>query len=95
MVTFIFSGLTGPILAVRATGGNRRQVTQLRASHADGSHRFPQFLPDGRHFLFYALPSGMTMVGNLQSGEVREVLRTDARAVYASGHLLFNRQTIT
>jgi hypothetical protein len=27
-------------------------VTELDASRQEGSHRFPQFLPDGRHFLF-------------------------------------------
>src|SRR5262249_41067996 len=40
-----------PILRLPDTGGRPTAVTRLEAQHA--SHRLPQFLPDGRHFLYY------------------------------------------
>ena len=40
----------GVLLRVMAAGGTPVPVTQLPSGQ--GSHRFPQFLPDGRHFLF-------------------------------------------
>ncbi len=54
---------------------------------AQGDHRWPQFLPDGRHFLFfvaYGRPdkSGV-YVGTLDGGEPTRVLATETAAVYA------------
>jgi hypothetical protein len=50
--SILFSrGITG-ILRVSSSGGMVTPVTQLDASRQERSHRFPQFLPDGRHFLF-------------------------------------------
>ena len=40
----------GPLGRVAATGGRVTPVTQL--APGQGSHRWPQFLPDGRRFLF-------------------------------------------
>jgi serine/threonine protein kinase len=44
-------GPANPLLRVPASGGEAVVATKLEAS---GSHRFPQFLPDGIHFIFYA-----------------------------------------
>src|SRR5207302_3316036 len=59
-------------------------------------HRFPSFLPDGRHFLFYT--NGRSeqdgiYVGSLDSQDSRRVVGAESSAVYASGHLLFVRQS--
>ena len=43
----------GPLMRTAASGADPEAVTMLVAGQV--SHRFPQFLPDGRHFLFYAL----------------------------------------
>ena len=50
--TILFSRGTTGILRVSSSGGMVTPVTELDASRQEGSHRFPQFLPDGRHFLF-------------------------------------------
>jgi len=42
---------SGPVLKIPATGGEPVAVTRLEAGQ--GSHRFPQFLPDGRHFVYF------------------------------------------
>jgi hypothetical protein len=39
---------------VSASGGTSRPVTSLDTSRAETSHALPQFLPDGRHFLYLA-----------------------------------------
>jgi len=60
--------------------------------------RFPQFLPDGRHFLFYVssnVPGQRpgVYIGQLDSSETRQVTEADSAAVYAPPeHLLFVRQ---
>lgn len=55
------------------------------------SARFPSFLPDGRHFLFFG-PPGTVRVGSLDSGDASVLLNADSSAFYASGYLLFQRQ---
>ena len=85
----------GPLLRVPATGGQLAPATELDKSKKEQSHRFPQFLPDGRHFLYLATGSDarerVTYVGSLDSTERRPVQGIAAEAKYASGHLLFIR----
>ena len=45
----------GPIFRVSANGGDPTPVTQLDSALKETAHRFPRFLPDGRHFTFSAL----------------------------------------
>src|SRR5262245_11717017 len=45
------------LLRISATGGEVTQVTTLDMSRQENSHRYPAFLPDGRHFL-YSILSG-------------------------------------
>ena len=45
----LFAGQWEPLIRVPATGGVAVAVTELGT---EVSHRFPQFLPDGRHFLY-------------------------------------------
>src|SRR5262245_20542459 len=59
-------------------------------------HSFPQFLPDGRDFLFFSLSEKREargiFVASLGSEERREILQTDSRAIYTPpGFLLFLR----
>ena len=87
----------GPISRVSATGPpppTRVDVTRTDPPR-HSSHRFPQFLPDGRHFLYYAAGSPEARgiyVGDLNGTEPRRLLDADTAAVYSSGHLLFVRQ---
>ncbi len=45
---------TGPLTRVAAAGGATAPATKLDATHGENTHRWPWFLPDGRHFLFSA-----------------------------------------
>src|SRR5262245_60034949 len=55
--TIVFApGGEGPLYSVSAAGGELRPVTTLDSSRHETAHRFPWFLPDGRHFLYVSLP---------------------------------------
>src|SRR5262249_43429972 len=51
----------GPVMRIEATGGTPYPATQLAAGQP--SHRWPQFLPDGRHFLFLAVQTEQRTLG--------------------------------
>jgi serine/threonine protein kinase len=82
------------IFRVSAFGGDPIPTTKLQPQQT--GHRFPQFLPDGRHFLYYVGGSPQTRgiyVSDLVNTVSRRLLDSDGPAVYASsGHLLFVRQ---
>ena len=63
---------------VSAAGGMLEPITALNAERRENSHRWPHFLPDGRHFLFTARSdvkeNNMIYVGSLDSREVTPLL---------------------
>jgi eukaryotic-like serine/threonine-protein kinase len=89
----------GPIHRVSASGGTSTPVTTLDASKGESTHRWPYFLPDGRHFLYVAgspfgikeSPINAIVVGALDSTESKVLMRTHSGAIYASGHIIFLR----
>jgi len=95
--TILFNAVSsGPLSRISLDGSSLRAATQLEKDQ--GSHRYPQFLPDGRHFLYFAIGkpevSGV-YVGSLDSNESKRILASDAQAVYAGPrHLLFLRQGV-
>jgi eukaryotic-like serine/threonine-protein kinase len=87
----------GPLLQVPAGGGVATPVSTL--AEGEASHRFPHFLPDGRHFLYFSVAKKAedhaVYIGALDSpARVRVLERAEGEAHYASGHLLFTRNTI-
>jgi Tol biopolymer transport system component len=87
----------GPLFRVAAAGGEPVRATVLDASRREESHRFPLFLPDGRHFLYIAWHLGVgeenlpwILAGSLDSSVPKALLRALASPVYSSsGHLLY------
>ena len=81
-----------------AAGGEPVPATALNAAAGDQFHERPDFLPDGRHFLFVVLSGGLNrfqaFVGDLDSNERLELpgIRSGARFA-ATGHVLFTRTT--
>jgi Tol biopolymer transport system component len=61
-------------------------VTRLDGSLSENSHRSPQFLPDGRRFLYLARcakrANNALYVGSIDSFERTRVMRLDANAFY-------------
>jgi len=98
---------SGDILISAQIGTRRASIVRLAASGGASTVEvtpgtsftqlgYPQFLPDGHHFLFSA--SGVSpadqglYVSSLDNGQPQLVLRTDARAWYAApGYVLFVR----
>ena len=97
--TIVFTpNAAGPIMMVPATGGTARPITTIPQGQRSRSHRWPHFLPDGRHFLYLAtfgeLDTQGVFVGSLDGGEpVRLVPDSFAPASYAAGHLILVRQS--
>ena len=86
----------GELLRVPAAGGEPTPVTTLDETRQEMGHLWPQFLPDGEHFLFFAQGAAEQegiYVGSLESGVTPSLLlRTDRMARYAApGYLLFGR----
>jgi Tol biopolymer transport system component len=89
----------GILYQISATGGAPAPVTSLDEARAEVAHGFPQFLPDGRHFLYLAAgsrPGGSSIrAGSLDSPHSKVLLSADTSAAYApalrghSGSLLF------
>ena len=80
---------------VSAAGGEVTPLTTLDKAH-ESSHRWPQFLPDGRHFLYFSrqVEKSGIYVGSLDSKETKRILDTDFNAMYApQGYLLFVRES--
>jgi Tol biopolymer transport system component len=92
-ILFSTSGVN-PLSSVPAAGGEPMVVTRLEPGQA--SHRFPQFLPDGRHFIYFVqggLGQGV-YAGSLDRGAPKRLGTADASAVVSPlGFLLFVRQT--
>lgn len=87
---------TQPLMRVSAAGGSPEPATKLDVSRSENSHRWPVFLPDGKHFLFWARSSkgpheDVIYVGELGSLAAKMLMKSDSMAVYASGYLLYLR----
>jgi len=82
---------------VSAAGGEAQSVTTLDSSRQENSHRFPQFLPDGRHFLYFARSgqpeNNVIYVSSLDQPQVKRIIHADTNVAYAPpGYLLFPRE---
>jgi DNA-binding winged helix-turn-helix (wHTH) protein/dipeptidyl aminopeptidase/acylaminoacyl peptidase len=88
------------LLRVPASGGAATPATRLDEGRKEITHRFPWFLPDGRHFLYAASavpgPGRLTIrAGSLDSLESKVLFEADSNAVYSKGRLLFLRDEHT
>ena len=100
--TIIFSPAPqSGILRLPAAGGEATAVTKLDTTRQETSHRFPEFLPDGHHFLFVATTpqeaQTAILVGDLDvpadGRSVRRLMSSSSRVWYSPpGYLLFVRE---
>jgi serine/threonine protein kinase len=84
-----------PLYRVPATGGEPVPVSRLDLSKQT-THRWPFFLPDGKHFLYFATSheapkneSTGIYHGSLESMESRLIVPTFDNAAYSDGYLFF------
>jgi serine/threonine protein kinase/Tol biopolymer transport system component len=74
----------GPLMRIAAAGGEPVAVTQVEAPRQTG-HRLPQFLPDGRHFLFYGLgtpEAAGIYLGSLDGGTPARLTAADSAGAF-------------
>ena len=92
----VFSGyVSDGLYRIAATGENRSRVTMLDLPAREISHRWPQFLPDGKHFLFY-VSGGRSDRTGVYAGELGSMRKTllvagARRAGFGGRHLVFPR----
>ena len=94
----LFTQFLDGIYRVSADGGTPKRVTQVDKAKRELNHYWPEFLPDGQHFLYMATalePSGLratptVYVASLDSRETTRLTQIHSRMAYASpGYLLF------
>jgi Tol biopolymer transport system component len=87
---------------VSAAGGAATPVTTLDSEAGDARHWQPFFLPDDRHFLYHVVGSKnggpndarAVYIGSLDPAEKsRLLIQGGSNAQYASGHILFLRES--
>ncbi|HEY3124597.1 MAG TPA: protein kinase, partial [Thermoanaerobaculia bacterium] len=92
----------GPLFRIPDAGGAASPVTKFDDTRQENSHRWPVFLPDGRHFLYFARSrqkeNRAIFVGSLDSKETRFLMNGTSNVLFApgssggsEGHLLFER----
>ncbi len=90
-----------PVYRVSSSGGTATPVTQLDASRREVGHRWPFFLPDGRHFLYLGFTGTAgtesskngIYVGSLDSKKSELLLQANSSMAYTPpGYLLFWRE---
>jgi serine/threonine protein kinase/Tol biopolymer transport system component len=92
--SILFTRLNSSIFRVSSAGGDVTSVTELNPSHQEAAHRWPQFLPDGRHYFFHVHGSLAEYrgiyVGSLDGGIKKFLKRSDTSGAYAwPGYLLY------
>jgi len=96
----ILFGSNAGLRRVSASGGESTLVTTSDPARKESGHGFPQFLPDGKRFLYFVQSTDAEVRGvyasSLDAPDRRErILRTASKAFYApplsgyGGHLLW------
>ncbi|HTS65629.1 MAG TPA: hypothetical protein VMH28_26585 [Candidatus Acidoferrales bacterium] len=107
--TILFApGLSGGLYRVSASGGRPEAAWKPDGGQNQRSGLWPHFLPDGKHFLFYAQADGPEMsgvyLGALDSAVCRRLFASQTNAVYSAaapgssraGYLLYiNERNLT
>jgi tRNA A-37 threonylcarbamoyl transferase component Bud32 len=89
-----------PLFRIPANGGKETPATKFDESRRETTHRFPVFLPDGRHFLYLAGSHTVgaeselhaIYIGDLGGKPPTFLVNARSKPLYAAGHLLFVRQ---
>jgi serine/threonine protein kinase/Tol biopolymer transport system component len=95
----LFGTVTTPLQRVSGAGGTATAATAFDKAYGDTGHRWPHFLPDGRHFLFTAVTGAasaapkpsVVRIGGLDSTTSSTLLQAESSVEYSAGHVLFLR----
>jgi eukaryotic-like serine/threonine-protein kinase len=97
VILFSSDALAG-LSRVSSRGGTPVEFTKPDSSRLESSHRWPYFLPDGKHFLFMAanfsgqLEANAIFLASLDSPEKHLIVSSSANAAYSEpGYLVYLR----
>jgi eukaryotic-like serine/threonine-protein kinase len=90
--------IRSPIQSIPATGGTPRAVSRFDATK-EISHRWPHFLPDGKHFLYLSRQRAekdevsLLLLASVDSTEASTLIEDSTNAQYVQpGYILFGRK---
>ncbi len=81
----------GPLVQIPETGGTPQVATTFDSTYNTGSHRFPYFLADGRHFVCLAVADGeptRVVIATLDEPRGRWIAESDRAPVVGDGDRL-------
>jgi serine/threonine protein kinase len=94
--TILFTSGTSGVLRVASSGGPVKEITKLDVSRQEGTHRWPQFLPDGRGFLYgvrSSLPQQSGIYAGSFDGQLKRLLvHTESSGSYAMPGFLLHTE---
>lgn len=95
--TIVFGSRPGGLQKVSDKGGLPIPLTTVDEKRSEINHVWPQFLPDGRRFLYLAQSSrpenSAIFLGSLDSTDRKLILSSALIGRYTAGHLLFVRDS--
>ncbi len=85
---------------VSAAGGSPTPITTLDSTRHERTHRWPYFLPDGKHFLYFSRSSfggverdeDALMVASLDGTLNKRVMSAKGNVAFVSGYLIYLRE---
>ena len=96
--TIVFApSVNTPLMKIPASGGTPVPATDFDPARQERSHRWPYFLPDGRHFLFVqegnAESPDAIDAGSLDSTRIQHLLTLPmgSAAIYSDNYLLYSK----
>jgi Tol biopolymer transport system component len=102
VILFTPDGTAVGLFRVSSSGGSPVEMTKPDTTRSEQSHRWPVFLPDGKHFIYLGanfagqFEKNAIFLGSLDSQERRLLVSTSANAAYAEpGYLLYLRDNRT
>jgi eukaryotic-like serine/threonine-protein kinase len=87
-----------PLYTVPAAGGAPVKLTSLDTVLHEVTHRFPWFLPDGKHFIYFARigngsENDAVSIGSVDGTPPKKLVNARSNAVFANGYIIFVRET--
>jgi serine/threonine-protein kinase len=93
--TIVFTiAFTSPLYRIPASGGTPQQVTHLNPARLETTHRWPQFLPGGKSFLFTASSNNnffgqaSVQAADLATGQAKVLVENATFGRYLAGGYL-------
>ena len=90
----LFATTWSGIYRVPSSGGTPAEITKVDGLHGETTHRWPYFLPDGQHFLYFAGASAEALsihIAALDSSDTKVLFPARSNAAYVPGYLLYIR----